>query len=66
MICTSGVDLSNKENIIELANQAEICQHWSRAAILWRRAGELVDAESCETICQYLAESNLEKFTTKT
>ena len=53
--------MDNEETLFNLAYRAETLQHWCMAAILWRRVGQLADAVSCEEICQYLAEANMDK-----
>lgn len=53
--------LERQERFTSEAICAEVKQHWFQASVLWRRAGDIVSAESCEDILQHLAESNLIK-----
>lgn len=52
-------NLEREERLIKEANDAEIQQHWYQASILWRKLGETISADLCESILQYLAENNL-------
>ena len=60
MIYPSLEQLENIERLASEAADAEIQQHWYQAAILWRRSGDIFNAECCETILQYLAEHKLD------
>lgn len=61
MIHSSIEDLERRERLTSEATNAEIKQHWYHAAILWRKLGDFVSADTCENILQHLAESNLDQ-----
>lgn len=43
--------------LISQARVCEILRHYAWAAILWRRAGKLDEADKCERIVQAIAEN---------
>lgn len=50
--------LSRQDDLMRLAIDAEINQHWCQAAMLWRRLGDKISALTCEMMAQHFAEYN--------